>query len=136
MPWGSGWSGSGDSSRRSSSQGSAGRSRACGSRGAVRRPSSPSDRGRATPVDLTRERRSAVLGIAAILSVAIFLLYLGRYPLRHANVPAGFDAPWYVWRAQYVGAKGIGALGTSSRPGHAVLSALLGSVTGLSQLRM
>ncbi len=87
-------------------------------------------------MDVPRERRSAVLGIAALLSLAIFGLYLGRYPLRHANVPAGFDAPWYVWRAQYVAARGIGPLGTASRPGHAVLSALLGSVTGLSQLRM
>jgi hypothetical protein len=83
-----------------------------------------------------RRRHAAVVGIAAALALAIFLLYLGRYPLRHANVPAGFDAPWYIWRAQYVAARGIGPLGTASRPGHAVLSALLGSVTGISQLRM
>ena len=77
-----------------------------------------------------------VLGIAAALTVAIFFLYLAPYPLRHARMPAGFDAAWYIWRARFVATNGVGALGTAYRPGHAVLSALLGSVSGLSQLRL
>ena len=83
-----------------------------------------------------RRQSALVLGVAAALALGTFLLYLAPYPLRHARVPAGFDAPWYIWRAQYVATRGIGPFGTSSRPGHAVLSALLGSVTGISQLRM
>ena len=69
-------------------------------------------------------RRRPRPGVAAALALGTFLLYLAPYPLRHARVPAGFDAPWYIWRAEYVTVRGIGPLGTASRPGHAVLSAL------------
>jgi hypothetical protein len=51
-------------------------------------------------------------------------------------MPVGFDAPWYVWRARFVGAEGLGPLGTSVRPGHALLAAVLSSLTGLSQLEL
>src|SRR5206468_4642249 len=44
--------------------------------------------------------------------------------------------PWYIWRATFAGSAGLGPVSTASRPGHAVLSALLGSVTGRSQLEL
>jgi hypothetical protein len=84
--------------------------------------------------------RPAGWGPAAVLALlttlAIFIFYFLPYPIRHARLPSGFDAAWYVWRATYVGLSGIGPVGTASRPGHAVLSALLGSVSGQSQLQM
>jgi hypothetical protein len=83
-----------------------------------------------------RQRWGPAVLAASGLALVIFLFYFGPYPIRHARLPAGFDAPWYVWRARFVGAEGIGPLGTASRPGHAVLSALLGSVTGRSQLQL
>jgi hypothetical protein len=73
---------------------------------------------------------------AAVLSVAIFLFYFAPYPIRHAGMPAGFDPPWYIWRATFAGSAGLGPVSTASRPGYAVLSALLGSVTGRSQLEL
>src|SRR5437660_2751754 len=45
--------------------------------------------------------------LAAGIAVAIFLFYFAPYPIRHARLPAGFDAAWYVWRATFVGARGI-----------------------------
>src|SRR5439155_20449923 len=38
--------------------------------------------------------------------------------------------------ASFVAARGIGPVGTALRPGHAVLSAVLGSITGISQLEL
>jgi len=93
-----------------------------------------------TPLAEPRERRGRgaanVLWIAVALTLAIFLLYLLKYPLEHARMPAGFDAAWYVWRARFVAANGVGPFGTAYRPGHAVLSALLGSVSGTGQLQL
>jgi hypothetical protein len=82
------------------------------------------------------ERWGPATGIAFGMVVAIFLFYFAPYPIRHARLPAGFDPAWYIWRATYVGLRGIGPLSTASRPGHAVLSALLGSVSGQSQLEL
>jgi hypothetical protein len=73
---------------------------------------------------------------AAVLSLAIFLFSFAPYPIRHARMPAGFDPPWYIWRATFAGSAGLGPVSTASRPGHAVLSALVGSVTGRSQLEL
>jgi hypothetical protein len=73
-----------------------------------------------------------VMGVA----LAIFTFYFLVYRVRHYRVPVGFDSSWYVWRAEYVGEMGIGPLGTNLRPGHALLSAVLGSVSGLSQLQL
>jgi hypothetical protein len=71
---------------------------------------------------------------ALVLGFGIFLLYFLAYPIRHLSVPAGFDPPYYVWRAQHLLGVGIGHGTLASRPGYPILSALLGSVTGLSQL--
>jgi len=71
-------------------------------------------------------------GLGAL--AALFLFYFLVYPVRHVGVPLGFDPPWYVWRAEFVGAEGIGPLGTNARPGHAILSAVVGSITRISQL--
>ena len=76
----------------------------------------------------------AIASAATALGVAC--TYLGLYRARGFRLPVGFDAPWYVWRASFVGSHGLGALGTSSRPGSEVLSALLGAITGRSQLTM
>jgi hypothetical protein len=70
------------------------------------------------------------------LGVAIVEAYFLVYPRHGYHLPLGFDSSWYVWRARYVGAEGIGPLGTAGRPGHALLSAVLGSVTRLSQLEL
>jgi hypothetical protein len=70
------------------------------------------------------------------LAVAVFEFYFAVYPTRHLTLPVGFDTSWYVWRAQFVAVEGVGRLGTSLRPGHALLSSVLGSVTGLNQLEL
>ncbi len=68
------------------------------------------------------------------LSMAIFLLYFAAYRLRHLTLPVGLDPPWYVWRAEHFTARGLGTGELAARPGYPVLSAILGSLTGLSQL--
>lgn len=73
---------------------------------------------------------------ASSLALVVYLVYLASYPLRGLRLPVGFDAPWYVWRASFVAAEGVGEVGTSSRPGHPILAAVLGSVTGLSQFEL
>ena len=75
-------------------------------------------------------------GLGLALAMGIFLLYFLAYPVRHLTLPVGFDPPWYVWRAEHVTALGVGNGDLAARPGYAVLSAILGSVTGLSQLEM
>ena len=82
-----------------------------------------------------RQWLGAAVGIGAVF-VATFLLYFMVYRVRHFSLPMGWDTPWYVWRADYVGHVGIGPLDTAARPGHALLSATLSSLTGLSALRM
>jgi hypothetical protein len=76
---------------------------------------------------------SAAAGVAF---VAIFLLYFLIYRVRHFSLPLGWDTPWYVWRADFVGHVGLGPLETSARPGHPLLAATLSSVTGLSAVRL
>ena len=70
------------------------------------------------------------------LGVAIFVFYLLVYRVRHYPAPVGFDAPWYVWRADFVAARGLGPVGTAVRPGYALLAAVLGSAAGTSQLEL
>jgi hypothetical protein len=93
-------------------------------------------RERPRPV-LTPPRGSVTAAAVAVaLALAIFLFYFATYPIRHARLPAGFDPAWYIWRATFAGQAGLGPISTASRPGHEVLSALLGSVTGRSQLEL
>jgi hypothetical protein len=66
----------------------------------------------------------------------IFLAYFLVYRSRHFALPLGWDTPWYVWRADFVASEGLGPLGTNARPGHSLLSAVLGAVTGRSQLEL
>lgn len=70
------------------------------------------------------------------LALSLFLFYFAVYRVRGYDLPIGFDAPWYVWRAQFVADAGLGPLGTNVRPGHALLSSLLGAVTGRSHLQL
>jgi hypothetical protein len=77
----------------------------------------------------------AAAGAGAVF-VGTFLLYFLIYRVRGFTLPLGWDTPWYVWRADYVGHVGIGPLDTAARPGHPLLSATLSSLTGLSALRM
>src|SRR5437773_2018418 len=72
--------------------------------------------------------------IALGLALAVFVLYFLAYPIRHLTLPVGFDPPWYVWRAQHLTALGVGNGELAARPGYPVLSAILGSLIGLSQL--
>jgi hypothetical protein len=81
-----------------------------------------------------RNRWVGPAAAALVLGFGIFLLYFLAYPIRHLSVPAGFDPPYYVWRAQHLVGAGIGHGTLASRPGYPILSALVGSVTGLSQL--
>jgi hypothetical protein len=66
----------------------------------------------------------------------VYLFYLPAYRVRGFRVPVGFDTPWYVWRADFVAERGLGPLNTAVRPGHALLSGVLGAVTGRSQLHL
>jgi len=68
--------------------------------------------------------------------MAIYAFYFLVYRIRLFPVPVGFDTSWYVWRARYVGQHGLGPLDTAVRPGHALLSSVVGSVTGQSQLEL
>ncbi len=68
------------------------------------------------------------------LALGIFLFYFLAYPIRHLILPVGFDPPWYVWRAEHFTALGVGSGELAARPGYPVLSAILGSLTGLSQM--
>jgi hypothetical protein len=70
------------------------------------------------------------------LGLSLFLFYFPVYRLNGFDSPVGFDAPWYVWRGEFVASEGIGPLGTAIRPGHAVLTALMGALTGRSQLQL
>jgi hypothetical protein len=82
-------------------------------------------------------RGGATAVVAAVgLAVVLFLFYFLAYHARRYPMPVGFDASWYVWRANFVGAQGLGPLGTSGRPGHALLASMLAGLTGLSQLRL
>jgi hypothetical protein len=77
----------------------------------------------------------AAAGAGAVF-LGTFLLYFSVYRVRHFTLPLGWDTPWYVWRADYIGHVGMGPLDTAARPGHPLLSAALSSLTGLSPLRM
>ena len=83
-------------------------------------------------------RRPSVFAFVAAAgsAVVLFLFYFLAYRARRYPMPVGFDASWYVWRARFVGAEGLGALGTSVRPGHALLASILSGLTGVSQLRL
>jgi hypothetical protein len=85
---------------------------------------------------LVRRRDATAFVAAGGLAVVLFLFYFLAYHARRYPMPVGFDASWYVWRANFVGALGVGPLGTSGRPGHAVLAAMLAGLTGLSQLSL
>src|SRR2546430_17400830 len=87
------------------------------------------------PKDL--RRRTALALFAALgLGLAIFAFYFPVYRLKHYSLPLGFDASWYIWRARYTSALGIGALDTAVRPGHAILASILGALTGRSQIEL
>jgi len=81
-------------------------------------------------------RWMAPLSMTAFVYVAVFLFYELIYRVRHFSLPLGFDAPWYVWRADFVAVQGLGALDTNARPGQELLTANLHSVTGLSALQL
>jgi hypothetical protein len=85
----------------------------------------------------TVRRRWAGAGATGVgLALATFAFYFLAYPIRGLRLPPGFDPAWYVWRARFAAARGLGPLGTAARPGHSLLSAVMGSITGSSQLRM
>src|SRR5439155_2887279 len=75
-----------------------------------------------------RAGRTVALGLG--LGLAIFVFYFLVYRTRHYSLPLGFDAPWYVWRAETVAATGLTQAGTAVRPGPPLLSGVLGSVAG------
>jgi hypothetical protein len=79
---------------------------------------------------------AAPAAVATLLALAIFAGYFVVYPVRHIGLPLGFDPSYYVWRTRYLMSQGLGSGSVAARPGYPVLSALMGSVTGLSQLRL
>jgi hypothetical protein len=81
--------------------------------------------------------RSWLIPLAAYgLGVSIFMFYFLVYPLRHESLPLGFDPAWYVWRAARLGTQGVGSGQIAARPGYSILSAQIGALTGLSELRL
>jgi len=70
------------------------------------------------------------------LGVSIFMFYFLVYPLRHESLPLGFDPAWYVWRAARLATQGVGSGQIAARPGYSILSAQIGALTGLSELRL
>jgi hypothetical protein len=74
--------------------------------------------------------------VAIAVGLVIFLAYYLVYPRHGIRMPLGFDTSWYIWRSRFVGSQGIGPLGTAARPGSALLAAILGSVSGRSQLQL
>jgi hypothetical protein len=96
------------------------------------------ERDRATGQSAQRTARAAILSALGVftLGLALVALYLPAYATRHLTMPLGFDASWYVWRAQYVAARGIGSLGTAVRPGHALVASILAALTDRSQLEL
>lgn len=82
--------------------------------------------------------REALVAAGAALAVGLvlFVFYFMVYRVRRFAEPVGFDAPWYVWRAGFAGSEPLGALGTSARPGHELLAAVLGSLTRTGQVPM
>ena len=74
--------------------------------------------------------------LVGVVYVAVFLFYELIYRVRHLSLPLGFDAPWYVWRADFVASQGVGPLLTNARPGQELLTRNLHSVTGLSALQL
>ena len=89
-----------------------------------------------TPRARTRTGPLADAALAGIAFVGAFFLYFLIYRVRHFSLPLGFDAPWYVWRTDFVSEVGLGPLDTTARPGTALLSATLHSLTGLSGLEL
>jgi hypothetical protein len=53
---------------------------------------------------------AVVMAFAAVVAVTGFFLL--RYPVHQIRYPAGWDAPWYVWRAKAVAFDGLSRLGT------------------------
>src|SRR5207244_3221605 len=74
--------------------------------------------------------------LVGVVYVAVFLFYELIYRVRHFSLPLGFDAPWYVWRADFVASQGVGPLLTNARPGQELLTGNLHSVTGLSAVQL
>jgi uncharacterized membrane protein len=106
---------------------------------AHRAPADPAGTTDGEPLEGARRPAVAWIGAAAGAGgvfVGTFLLYFLVYRVRHFSLPLGWDTPWYVWRADYIGHVGIGILDTASRPGHALLSATLTSLTGIPSIRM
>lgn len=77
---------------------------------------------------------AGTVAIGLGLALGIFVFYFLAYPIRHLSLPVGFDPPWYVWRAEHLTTLGVGNGELAARPGYPVLSAIVGSLTGLSQL--
>src|SRR5439155_1618785 len=58
------------------------------------------------------------LGLGLGLGLAIFAFYFLVYRARHYPLPVGFDAPWYLWRAETVAAAAAAlARRVEGRPG-------------------
>ena len=88
------------------------------------------------PADRTILQLARAVVTAGILGLAEFAAFFQVYRHRHVRLPIGYDAAWYVWRAAFVGHRGLGPVGTSVRPGSALLSALLGGLTGRSSFEL
>lgn len=82
-----------------------------------------------------------VLALVALAVVGGLFASLSR----QQPIPAGFDAPWYLWRAKVVQQEGLGALPDAFprpfdvkafRSGYPVLAGFAGSITGVDETEL
>jgi hypothetical protein len=76
-----------------------------------------------------------VIGSALGTLVVLGILFLLPYWVHHFRFPVGFDAPYYVWRANVTAANGLDPIGTV-RAGTPLLLATLMGLTGQNGLTM
>ena len=84
-----------------------------------------------------RLRTWATPGTWALLCcLGIFVFYFVGYPLRHLALPVGFDPTREIWEAEYIAAEGIGTGRFAARPGYRILSGMVETLTGRSQIQL
>lgn len=82
----------------------------------------------------TASRAVGVWAVAALFGV-IFIAYFLPYGTRHLTLPVGFDPLWYLLHGRSIATEGIGHGAAAFKLGYPVLSVVMGTVTGRSQLQ-
>lgn len=82
---------------------------------------------------LSAHLAAAVAVVVAFMALSALILF--RYPLKHYVYPIGWDAPYYVWRANAVTFDGLARIG-AIRAGSPILIAVLMQATGQNAFTM